>query len=341
MSFAKKPSFRDWQASAGTIGQGERIQAAKGFLCIYGTSEFLLNHTVELVRRHAEDKLGLPITALEATTLDAAGLASMLGQASLFEPATAYLVRRVEAAKSLGTLLKAAKGSTGNLVILVHKGEAPLAAVRTELERLGAAAIPCFDPYASDVPPLVRHMARARGLNLAHAAGEVLMESVGADLAKLDNELQKLALIFADRAGKGVEIGPRDIAPHLGMLREDDAFQLDRLLLARQTAKAHALAGSLLSRGEKGLALLGILASHCRNALRCIELMAKGVPATELPSALRLPPFIVKSYSQALRGADPKRYVRCLARIQECDVHLKTSGLSEDACLAYVIEALA
>lgn len=341
MSFPKKAVFRDWQTAAGTIGHGERIAIGKGFLCVYGTSEYLLNHTVDLVRRRAA-AAGWAMTSFEAPTLQAATFGNLLGQASLFEPATAYIIRRAEQLKSLGTLLKAVKGKdpTNNLLVFVHKGEAPLAATKTELERLGAIAIPCFDPYPNEVPMLARQMAKAHGLNLAASATDFLMESTGADLAKLDNELLKLALVFAARADDGQEIAATELAPHLGMLREDDAFQLDRLLLARQTAKAHALAGALLRRGEKGLALLGILASHCRNALRCIELQAKGVPASELPAAMRLPPFIAKNYAQALRGVDPSRYARCLGRIQEADVFLKTSGLSEDNCLAYVLEAL-
>ncbi len=342
-TFPKKPVFRDWQAAAGTIGQGERLTAAKGFVCIYGTSEFLLNHTVALARRHAADTLGLAVTGLEAPTLNPGTFNNLLGQASLFDPATAYVIRRAEQLKSLGTLLKAVKGKdpTPNLLLFVHKGEGPLAAAKTELERLGAGVVPCFDPYDNEVPLLARQLAKARGINLAGAAAELLLDSTGTDLGRLDNELQKLGLIFADRAGKGVEISAAEVAPHLGMLREDDAFQLDRLLLARQTAKAHALAGSLLRRGDKGLALVGILASHCRNALRCIDLMGRGVSPGELPSALRLPPFIAKNYAQALRGADPRRYARGLSRCQEADVFLKTSRLSEDLCLAYVLEALA
>lgn len=343
-AFPKKATFRDWQAAAGTIGQGERLAKEQGFLCIYGTSEFLLNHTVELARRYAGEKLGFPITAVEAPSLDAASFQNLLGQGSLFDPATAYVIRRCEQQKSLGAILKTVQGKTptANLLILVHKGEAPLAATKTELERLGAGVVPCFDPYANEVPMLARQLAKARGINLAGAAAELLLDTVGAELGKLDNELEKLALIFADRVGKGTEISVQDVAPHLGMLREDDAFQLDRLLLGRQLAKAHALTGSLLRRGEKGLSLLGILASHCRNSLRCIELMGKGLGPSELTGALRpLPPFLVKIYAQSLRGADPRRYARALARCQEADVFLKTSRMSDDLCLAYVLEALA
>jgi DNA polymerase-3 subunit delta len=341
--FPKKPTFRDWQTAAGTIGQGERLAAKAGFVCIYGTAEFLLNHTVELARRYAETKLGLQVTAVEAGTLGPAVLRDLLGQGSLFDPATAYVVRRCEASKSLGATLKTVStaGNTSNLLILVHKGEAPAAAAKTELERLGAAVVPCFDPYPNEVPMLTRQLAKARGLNLGGSAADVLLETTGADLGRLDNELEKLALIFADRLAKGVEISAQELAPHLGLLREDDAFQLDRLLLARQLTKAQALAATLVRRGEKGLSLLAILASHSRNALRCIELMRNGAGPGELASAMRLPLFIVKNYAQALRGADPRPYARCLARCQEADVFLKTSGLSDDLCLAYVLDALA
>ncbi len=339
-AFPKKPSFRDWQAAAGNLGKGEKLSTLKsGFVAVYGSSEFLVGHSVALLRKHATELSGMAVTPLEASTLTAESLNAILSQGSLFDPKTLYIVRRAEQAKGLGALLKAARTvpDGANLVVLAFSGE-PLAAVKTELLEREAHLVPCADPYPSEVPVLLRKLAEAHRLRLAPAAYELLLETTGPDLAKLDQELLKLGLVFSEHQG---ELGAQDLAPHLGVLREDEAFALDRLLLARQGAKAQALLTNLLARGEKGLALLGILAGHCRHSLRLIELNNRGVSPADMASAMRLPPFIVKSYAQGLRGAEPARYLDALGRCQEVDTWLKRSQIREDLGLAYVLEALA
>ena len=340
-TFPKKATFRDWQGAFGTIGAGERLAIDRGFVCIYGPSEFLVNHSVEILRRRVTEKKGFASLALEAPTLDANRLQGLLGQGSLFEPATCYVVRRLEQAKGFGAVLKQAHDaqSTDNLIVLVHKGESPLPTIKTELEKLGAVIVPCVDPWPNEVPPLVRPMAKTHGVMLTGAAVDFLIETTGGDLGKLDNELTKLGLIFHAAHEPARDLDLADVAPHVGMLREDDAFQLSRLILAKQVAKAQVLAAALLDRGESALALIGIIASHCRSSIRFLEFSRTGMPPAEVASAMHLPPFVVKTYAQHLRGDTPARFVRGLLRCQEADVFLKTSRMGEGTTLAYVLDA--
>lgn len=323
-------SYRDhlsaWQPLERAKGWPEGV----AFVYAYGTSEYLLRRVVTQLKAKAEASRGAPTTSLEATTLNEAMIESMSQQGSLFEPSTLFVLQRCEQAKSLARLLKLVPPSdgSGNLVCFVHKGETPLAPVRPELTRIGAKLVPCFDPWASDVPPLIPAMAKEHGLTLKPDAVHAMMEAIGGDLVKLDHELVKLALVHA---GRTEPLGAAEVAPLLGLLREDDAFHLDRLLLSRQGAKAQALAMDLIERGEKGLALLGIIAHHCRNAAKVCE---------GKPGEARMPQFLLKNYQSALRGVDPRRYHAALAKCHDVDATLKSRPYDESLVIAGLIDAL-
>lgn len=331
----KKGSFRDYLAAAKDLG-GDAVTL------VYGSSEHLMHRTVDLIRARAT-KDGVPAVSLEAASITEATLQAMGGQASLFEPATLYVIRRVEQAKSLPKLLKgaAAGKDLANKLVFVYKGDSPVAPLKAELKRMGAREVPCFDPWPNELPQVVGELAKDAGLKLKADAVQLLVETNGGDLVKQANEITKLALLTRSGGDATAPLGAADVAPHLGMLREDDAFQLDKLLLAKQWAKAHALAASLLARGEKGLAVLGIIAGHCRNVVRIADALASGVPAHDLGARVKMPPFLIKTYAQGVGRVDPRRYLRALELCRETDRILKSAPISEELVIARLIDALA
>jgi DNA polymerase III delta subunit len=333
---AGKPSFQDHVKAL------DKLPAA-GVACIYGPSEFLAGRAIAQLRLRAERR-GAAYTSLEAGSLDELAVVSMGEQGSLFEPSTLYIVRRCEQAKALPRVLKslskAPSGDAGNLIAFVYKGESPAAPLKTELSRLGAQLVPCFDPWPNEMAPIVQQIALERGLKLAREATALLLDSVGADLVKLDNELAKAALVHG-QDGAEVNVTAAMLAPQLGVIREDDAYKLDRLLLQGAWGRAHALANDLMERGERATALVGVLANHCRNALRVTDALKRGVRPADVTSSLRMPAFVAKAYVQSLAGADPARYARALAACGDADARLKSSRVDEGLLVASIIDALA
>ncbi len=333
----KKPAFRDHAPALRTVLASGRLVDACKVILVYGSSEYLLNHTVDTVRRAAV-KAGFASQTLEAPSLNEATMTSLTSQASLFEPASFYLLRRVETAKNLAKLLRMIGKPEGlaNRLCLIHQGEAPAAALLTELARLEGRVVPCFDPWPNELPEAVQQIAGALGLKLAADAVQLLIEINGTDLVKHRNELAKLDFLIADRS---TPLTAEVVAPHLGLLREDDTRQLEQLLLQKQGAKAHALSTSLLARGEKPLSLLAILTSHCRHSLRIGSALASGQP---VENAVRfLPSFVVKTYAQHLgRSFDRKRYAEALEICAKTDVLLKSTPISEELLIGRVIDVL-
>jgi DNA polymerase III delta subunit len=351
---AKKGTYQDYVSAMTTLVQEMKAGHLPSTILVQGTSEFLIGRTLKVLRDYWSGQEGSPPKGdwqtIEALEVDENKLAGMSQQSSLFDPASFFLIRRLEQAKSAARWLKTApiiKPNSGtNHLCFVYEGTALPVAIRSEMTRLKVFEIPCTDPWPSELAPLVGALARKAGLSLQPDAVSLLIEAVGSDLSKLDNEISRLVLIFANSPQASHDSS--SIAPYLDMLREDFVFELDNLLLQRRYAKAHALLTALLLRGESALALLGILSRHCRTAIRVHEVQnfgARGAGASRNPRNLamdlRLPFTVVKSYTQYVAKTKLATFTSALAVCQEVDQKLKSSGSCEELLLGQVIEALA
>lgn len=338
---SKKNTYQDYVAAMGRLSEAAKSGALPGVILLHGPSDFLIGKTIKVLKEHWRGQGELQI--LEAPELDEQKFASLAGQKSLFDPAGLFIIRRLEQAKNAAKWLKfaSADNSGGSHFCFVQQGGVLAAGLKGEFARLKTLEIPCVEPWPNELAPLVQGMARKLSLNLQNEAVALILEAVGNDLVKIENELTRLSLIFAETPSDQT-LDARTIAPLLGMLREDFVFELDNLLISRQYGKAHALLTALLHRGESALALLGILARHCRLALRLHDLQRNGRPLNprDISFELRLPLQVAKGYTQYVAKTTAKTFAASLVLCQEMDQKLKSSGINEELLLGQVLETL-
>lgn len=154
----------------------------------------------------------------------------------------------------------------------------------------------------------------------------------------VENEIRKLSLIFADCSET---LSADQLAPYLDCLKEEHAFKLDQSLISGNIATAQALLHDLLRRGESHLAILGILAHHCRKALQVYYLNKEGKQVREISQAIGLPFNIVKNYIPYARKSSPQKFKTALFQCQEADIIFKTSRIQSEIILSDVITTLA
>jgi DNA polymerase III delta subunit len=338
--YIKHGSFRDHVAAIKPLLSGKSLSTSHHLIVLYGTSDLLLNETARLLRERAV-ACHAATTNLEATAINEATLTAMTQQASLFEPASFYLVRRTEAAKSLAKILGTLRDVefSSNHLCFVYQGDSITAALKTALTKLKAVFVPCFVPWPNEIPQVIGSLAEQIGLKLLPEAVPLLISANGDDLAKNHNELRRLHCIFGSNAEP---LGAAEISPHLGLLRENESVQLERLLIQKQWAKAYALSANLIARGEKALPLVALLANHCRTVLKLTAASERGVSPQALATAANVPPFVVKTYQPYLsRMTNPLPYEKALGLCQEADHLLKSERFSEDLVITRIIDAIA
>lgn len=199
---------------------------------------------------------------------------------------------------------------------------------------------PCVRPWPNELPQLIGMWASNYGLKLSGDALFYLIDVVGSDLLNIDNELRKLSYLFSTKDSSAKAIECEQILPHVGLLRADNAFALEELLMKQQTSRAVALLDQLLTRGESPLGILNLLARYCRICLQVEAAKEGGVPQGAMASSLRLPPFVIKKYYAHVQAARSLNWRTGISLCSEVDLKLKSSKIDPLVLLSNIISAI-
>jgi DNA polymerase-3 subunit delta len=175
---------------------------------------------------------------------------------------TVVLIARAKAPAKLVKAVKAAKGE-------IHEFEAP---------------------KARDMPRQLVGDAKRLGFALEPAAARVLVERMGANPVRLQNELERLALW----AGEAGIVTAADLEAMVSDTSEAAVWALSDALLEGDSAKAASLAERLISQGENVTGLIYGLASRLRKACTAAAQIEQGVPPKQVESSLGMHPYAAR-----------------------------------------------
>lgn len=308
---------------------------------VFGPSDYFIQKASHYLRqRFAAVDSNCCSRSMEAVELTIKSFYQLCETKSIFEPMNVYFFKRVEKKLDFYKFLKEIPDikSLNNHIVLSYCGASLPIRVKKELERLGAFNIPCYDPTGYELKKIIEGLSKKNGIQLDNSASELLLDLHGTDLVKLENEIVKLSFIFKD--SKMAKLDSNKIAPFLGMLREDHAFALESSLLSQKSLEAEILVNDLLRRGEKPLALLGILAAFCRKAIRVSVAKARGLSERQIAADLKLPGQVVRNYLKYVNTLEPKKLFNILARCRDADVRLKTSSSSDELIISEILSEL-
>ncbi len=334
MNYPKKSPYKTHRQGLSTVLDAAFFQKNK-FLILRGESDFLLTETLRGLRSIYEAK-SWAVERWDAAQMNAERFLQASSAASLFDPATLTFINQAQAKSDLMSHLQGvrqAKDIQNPICLLWRASDIPAKAMK-ECERLGAYILVCDEPAPWEFRDFVQDRALHYGLALQGDASDLLLEAVGSDLFKLDNELNRISLCLEGHSGA---IGAAALRPFLGFLREDHIFKLDQFLCQESYGKALLLLKDLLDRGEKALGLLAILAMHCRKALQIQAGVRAGQNPAELSRAMRLPPTVVQSYLGYVQRRGSQGFLKAIRLCHEADRRLKSRGEGEEIWLNQIV----
>lgn len=332
MANQQRLSYQSWVQTLKKIQRPDQLPI--GAIC-FGSSSYLLLKTQEKFMRLAE-KNGLQIERYEAASLDESSFIELIEQDSLFADKKFIIISSFQANPKLLPYSETVfERLNQNTRLLLTVPQDKLAARIQKTIPTHFEQIPCFSPTARELPGLIQDLARLHKLHLDSEATQVLADSLGTDPFKIENEIKNLALLFPN--SKEFTLSANEISRALGSLREDHGFRLEEFILAKQSGKALNLLDDLLKRGESPLAILGILANHCRKALDVFAAKNSG-PGSQ--NRRQLPAFIQQKFLRSLKNDDRHRYLKALRLCHEADIMLKTSKVSDHVPLSEIIMTL-
>lgn len=185
-------------------------------------------------------------------------------------------------------------------VVLIARAKAPAKLVRAV--KAADGEVHEFEaPKAREMPRTLVVEAKRLGFQLDPAAARMLVERMGANPTRLQNELERLSLW----AGEGGEVAAADLDAMVADTSEAAVWALSDALLERDAAGALTIAERLIAQGENVTGLIYALASRLRKACAAATMLEEGAPPKQVESSLGMHPYAAKQLVRRLRDVDP------------------------------------
>ena len=176
--------------------------------------------------------------------------------------------------------------------------------------------------YENQVADWIRRVLSPKKYTISPKAAQMLVEFLGTDLSKINNELEKLQIILPE----GTQISPDHIEENIGISKDYNNFELRKAIGERNAVKAHKIVNYFADNPKDNPMVVTVLLlfNFFSQLLHFHGLKDKS--PRSVASALKINPYFVKEYITAARNF-PMRKVRVVvATLREFDVKGKGVG---------------
>ncbi|MCF6170890.1 MAG: DNA polymerase III subunit delta [Bacteroidales bacterium] len=179
--------------------------------------------------------------------------------------------------------------------------------------------------YENQVPAWIEKSVHLLGYSINPHASRMLAEYLGADLGKINNELEKLIINLE----KGAVITVDDIEANIGISKDFNIFELQYALTARNAPKAQRIVQHFEANPkEHPLQMLSVVLHNFFIKVFLYHHI-KSSNQNMIASVLGVSPFFVRDYERAARTFSPAKIKSILAQIRLLDLKSKGVGSAD------------
>ena len=176
--------------------------------------------------------------------------------------------------------------------------------------------------YENQVADWIRRVLSPKKYTISPKAAQMLVEFLGTDLSKINNELEKLQIILPE----GSQITPELIEENIGISKDFNNFELRKAIGDRNSFKAYQIV-KYFSENPKDnpmVVTVSLLFNFFSQLLHFHGLSDKS--PRSVASALKINPYFVSEYIQAAKNYPMRKVSIVVAILREFDVKGKGVG---------------
>ena len=173
----------------------------------------------------------------------------------------------------------------------------------------------------------VMELVSEKGFRIEEGAAQILSESVGNDLSRIDNELEKVMITRAP----GATITTDQVMKEVGVSREYNIFELQKAVTTRNLPKAYAIVRYFQANPRKNPVIpnIAFLYSFFSKLLAAASLPDQS--SRSLIAQLKMSPMMANDYATALRYYPAQRIRENISVLKEADLRVKGFGSQGDS----------
>jgi DNA polymerase-3 subunit delta len=176
--------------------------------------------------------------------------------------------------------------------------------------------------YDNQVGDWIKRVLSGKNYSIEPKANAMLVEFLGTDLSKINNELEKLQIILP----KGSTITPKHIEENIGFSKDFNNFELLNALGSRNQMKAFQIV-QYFSDNQKANPLVVTTSTVFGFFIKILKYHGlKDRNPKNVASVLGVSPYFLKDYDLALKNYPMKKVSQIVTAIRDIDVKSKGVG---------------
>ncbi|NJB70049.1 DNA polymerase-3 subunit delta [Saonia flava] len=176
--------------------------------------------------------------------------------------------------------------------------------------------------YENQVSDWIRRILQGKGYKISPKAAILLVEFLGTDLSRVNNELEKLQLVVP----KGTEITPDVIEEHIGISKDYNNFELKKAIGEKNVIKATRIINYFAQNPKDNpfVVTITLLNTFFTQLLKYHGLSDHS--SKNVASALGVNPFFVSEFQIAARNYPMKKVSQIISQLRTLDLKGKGVG---------------
>nr|WP_315148308.1 DNA polymerase III subunit delta [uncultured Flavobacterium sp.] len=196
---------------------------------------------------------------------------------------------------------------------------------RKKLPKLVAKSGVLFESkklYENQIGDWIKRVLSGKGYSIEPKANAMLVEFLGTDLSKINNELEKLQIILP----KGSTITPKHIEENIGFSKDFNVFELRKAIGDRNQLKAYTIADNFAQNPKDNpiVVTTSLVFSFFVQLLKYHGLKDKN--PKNVSAVLGVNPFFLKDYDIALKNYPMRKVSQIVGSLRDIDVKSKGVG---------------
>ncbi|MBT8317033.1 MAG: DNA polymerase III subunit delta [Lutibacter sp.] len=176
--------------------------------------------------------------------------------------------------------------------------------------------------YENQVAEWIRRVLSGKNYKIDTKASLMLVEFLGNDLSKINNELDKLMLILPLNS----TITPKDIEENIGISKDYNNFELRKAIGERNVFKVNSIINYFAQNPKANPMVMTISLLNSFFTQLLIFHSLKDTSKNNVARALKVNPYFVSDYSTAAKNYPMRKVSQVIALLREADVKSKGVG---------------
>jgi len=177
--------------------------------------------------------------------------------------------------------------------------------------------------YENQVQQWITDQLNIKSIKISNKAVAMIVDFLGTDLSKINNELSKLIQLKKDLK----EISENEIEKYIGISKEYNNFELRNAISEKNTFKAFQIADYFSKNPNSNPLVVTISMVFDFFSKLLLYHANDSLPDSKKAIIMKINPYFIKEYNRASKNYSIKRVTQVISIIREYDLKSKGSGV--------------